>query len=194
MAQIQVQLNAFYGFGHGGCSHGSEETIMLEVNDQELEALRKLGDDDVACEAVVKAIENGETVLQSLHEKLEEKFYDMVEEYWLYEAYNEFLEESLRASLEEDAEEGLYTPISFEDFVEMAKTVSIDFMALNFGDFDDNEIDFEYEDDVEYRYDSYILSNYYDWLREHDHWFAAERIGVDLDACRDDEVDYVIKM
>ena len=118
----------------------------------------------------------------------------MVEEYWLYEAYNEFLEESLRASLEEDAEQGLYTPISFEDFVEMSKTVSIDFMALNFGDFDDNEIDFEYEDDVEYRYDSYILSNYYDWLREHDHWFAAERIGIDLDACRDDEVDYVIKM
>ena len=63
MAKIQVQLNAFYGFGHGGCSHGSEETIMLEVNDQELEALRKLSDDEVACEAVVKAIENGETAL-----------------------------------------------------------------------------------------------------------------------------------
>ena len=26
----------------------------------------------------------------------------------------------------------------------------------------------------------------------HDHVFVAERVGLDLDACRDDEVDYII--
>ena len=26
----------------------------------------------------------------------------------------------------------------------------------------------------------------------HDHTFVAERVGLDLDACRDDEVDYTI--
>ena len=192
MAKIQVKLSAFYGYSHGGCSHGSEDTIEVEVNDQELAALRKLGSEEISCEAVVEAIENGDATIQSLHEKLEEKFYDMVEEYWLFEAYNEYLEDSLRESLEEDISEDVYTPTSFEDFVEIAKSGSIDFVGLNFGDFDDNEVDFEYEDDVEYRYDSYVLSNYYDWVCEHDYWFIAERVGLDLDACHDDEVDYTI--
>lgn len=26
----------------------------------------------------------------------------------------------------------------------------------------------------------------------HDHYFVAERVGLDLGACRDDEVDYTI--
>jgi hypothetical protein len=27
---------------------------------------------------------------------------------------------------------------------------------------------------------------------DHDHAFVAELVGLDLDACRDDEVDYII--
>ena len=45
-------------------------------------------------------------------------------------------------------------------------------------------------------YNSYILNEYYDWLCDKDkgHAFVAERVGLDLDACRDDEVDYTISL
>jgi hypothetical protein len=145
----------------------------------------------------MKASENGETKLQSLHEKIEEKFYHMVEEYWLYEAYNECLEESLSEAMENDLSEELFTPsISVEEFIEAVKNEEIDFDGLEFGDFYDIEdnYDLEDEEDVMYVYSPYILNEYYDWVKEHDHEFVAERVGLDLDACRDDEVNYTISL
>ena len=79
MAKINVNLEAFYGYSCGCHGHGSKETIEMEVNEVELEALQKLGTKEVSCEAVVNAIESGEKELISLHERLEEKFYYMVE-------------------------------------------------------------------------------------------------------------------
>lgn len=55
--------------------------------------------------------------MESLHEELSEKFYYMIEEYWLFEAYNEFLEESLEKSKDKDIKAGLYTSPTFEDVV-----------------------------------------------------------------------------
>lgn len=199
MAKIKVELNASYGCDCMGCGYGSEETVEIEVNEQELESLKKIEEGEVTCEAVMKAIENGETELQSLHEKIEEKFYNMVEEYWLYEAYNECLEESLSEAMENDLNEEIFTPsISVEEFIEAVKNEEIDFDGLEFGYFEDIEdnYDLEDEDDVQSVYSSYILNEYYDWVRgnDHDHEFIAERVGVDLDACRDDEVDYKITL
>ena len=60
---------------------------------------------------------------------------------------------------------------------------------------DINESDFynwEGDPDAEYKYNRYILNHYSDWVCEHDHEFVAERVGLDLDACRDDEVNYTI--
>ena len=199
MAKIKVGLNAFYGCGHGGSCYGSNENIEVDVNDQELEALRKLGSEEISCEAVVEAIESGDTTLQSLHEKLEEKFYYMVEEYWLYEADNECLEESLSEAMENDLSEDIFTPsISVEEFIEAVKNEEIDFDGLEFGYFEDIEdnYDLEDEDDAQSIYSSYILNEYYDWVcgNGHDHEFVAERVGVDLDACRDDEMNYKITL
>ena len=172
MAKIKVELRASYGCNCMGCGYGSKETVEIEVNEQELETLRKLGSEKISCKAVVEAIENGETVLQSLHEELEEKFYYMVEEYWLYEADNESLEESLFEAMENDLSEDIFTP-------------SIDI---------EDNYDLEDEEDVQSVYNNYILNEYYDWVRgnDHDHEFIAERVGLDLDACRDDEIDYTI--
>lgn len=197
MAKIKVELNASYGCDCMGCGYGSEESIEIEVNEQELETLRKLGGEKISCEVVVEAIENGETSLQSLHNELEEKFYDMVEEYWLYEAYNECLSESLSESMETDISEGIFTPsISVEEFIKGVKNDELDFDGLEFGDFDDIEdnYDLEDEDDVQSVYNNYILNLYYDWVcgNGHDHEFVAERVGLDLDACRVDDVDYTI--
>ena len=167
MEKINVKLEASYGYGCNGCGYGSEDTIEVEVSDVELEALRKIGSGEISCEDIVRAIDNGETVLQELHEKLEEKFYHMVEAYWLFEAYNECLYESLSESIEQDINDGLYTPTTSED----------------------DEDEEEYDDE-----DGYDLDAYYEWILEHedDHEFVAERVGVDLYACRDDEVCYTI--
>ena len=172
MANINVNLEAFYGYSCEGCGHGSEETIEMEVNEVELEALRKLGTKEISCEEVVKAIENGETALQSLHEKLEEEFYYMVEEYWLYEADNYCLYECLEEHIKQDISDGLYTPEASEDD-------SFDCYCLGEEDDDDDE-------------ESYDLDAYYDWVKEHDHAFVAERVGLDLDAGKDEVVNYTI--
>lgn len=199
MAKIKVELNASYGCDCMGCGYGSEDTIEIEVNEQELEALQKLGTEEISCEAVVEAIEKGESVLQSLHENIEENFYYMVEEYWLYEADNECLEESLSEAMENDLSEDIFTPsITVEEFIEAVKNEEIDFDGLEFGYFEDIEDDYDLDDeeDAQSVYNSYILNEYYDWVRgnDHDHKFVAERVGLDLDACREDEVNYTITL
>ena len=199
MAKIRVELEASYGCNCMGCGYGSKETVEIEVNEQELEALRKLGSEEISCEAVVEAIEKGETALQPLHENIEKRFYNMVEEYWLYEADNECLEECLADAIGDDISEGIFTPsLSVDEFLEAVKNEEIDFDGLQFGYFEDIEdnYDLEDEDDVQSLYDSYILNEYYDWVcgDGHDHAFVAERVGLDLDACHDDEVNYKITL
>jgi hypothetical protein len=199
MTKIKVELNASFGCDCMGCGYGSEETIEIEVNEQELEALRKLGSEEISCEAVMEAIENGETALQSLHEYIEERFYYMVDEYWLYEADNECLEESLSEAIENDLSEDIFIPsLSVEEFIEAVKNKEIDFDGLQFGYFEDIEdnYDLEDEDDVQSLYNSYILNEYYDWLcdKDNDHAFVADRVGVDLDACHEDGVNYKIML
>ncbi len=164
MAKIKVELNASYGCNCMGCGYGSKETIEIEVNEQELEALRKLGSEGISCEAVVAAIKKGVTALQSFHEKLEEKFYYMVEEYWLYEGDNDCIEDSLIEYIEQDIADGLYIP-------ESSKRKR------------GNKC-------------GYDLDAYYDWVcsDDHDHAFIAERVGLDLYACREFEVNYKIML
>ena len=100
----------------------------------------------------------------------------MGEEYWLYEAYNEFLYECLEKHLKQDVSDGLYPPTDLEDDEDE------DY-------YEDEDYEDDYDDDDE---ESYELNKYYDWVKEHDHYFVAERVGLDLGACRDDEVDYTI--
>ena len=193
MAKITVELKAFYGYSCGFQGHGSNETVELEVSDSELEALKKFGKEQITAEDIVAAIESGDTTLQSLHEKLEEKFYYMVEEYWLYEADNECLDECLAEHIEQDMSEGIYPPVTYDELIEWYETGDIDSDKLDFlVGFDEGG--YLYEDQIEEKYDEFIREKYYDWVCEHDHEFVAERVGLDLDACRDDEVDYTISL
>ena len=173
MTKIKVNLEAFYGYGHG-CSYGSKDTIELEISEQELETLQKFGTKEISCEEVVEAIENGETTLKPLHEKLEEKFYYMVEEYWLFEAYNEFLRENLEKYIEQDIEDKLYTPVLEDE--------------------EDSEGIYDDDEDSE-ECNRYDLNHYYEWIRLQGHDFAADRVGVDILAIREnEEVDYTIML
>lgn len=193
MAKITVELEAFYGYSCGFQGHGSNETVELEVSDSELDVLKKFGKEQITAEDIVAAIESGDTTLQSLHEKLEEKFYYMVEEYWLYEADNECLDECLAEHIEQDMSEGIYPPVTYDELIEWYETGDIDSDKLDFlAGFDEGG--YLYEDQIEEKYDEFIRERYYDWVKEHDHEFAAERVGLDLDACRDDEVNYTISL
>ena len=193
MAKISVELDAFYGYSCGFQSHGSNETVEIEISDDELEALKKFCKKEITAENIVAAIEGGDTALESLHEQLSEKFYYMVEEYWLYEADNECLDECLAEHIEQDMSEGIYPPVTYDELIEWYETGDIDSDKLDFlAGFDEGG--YLYEDQIEEKYDEFIRERYYDWVKEHDHEFAAERVGLDLDACRDDEVNYTISL
>ena len=193
MAKITVELKAFYGYSCGFQSHGSNETVELEISDSELDALKKFGKEQITAEDIVAAIESGDNTLTSLHEQLSEKFYYMVEEYWLYEADNECLDECLAEHIEQDMSEGIYPPVTYDELIEWYETGDIDSDKLDFlAGFDEGG--YLYEDQIEEKYDEFIREKYYDWVCEHDHEFVAERVGLDLDACRDDEVDYTISL
>lgn len=193
MAKITVELEAFYGYSCGFQSHGSNETVELEISDSELDALKKFGKEQITAEDIVAAIESGDNTLNSLHEQLSEKFYYMVEEYWLYEADNECLDECLAEHIEQDMSEGIYPPVTYDELIEWYETGDIDSDKLDFlAGFDEGG--YLYEDQIEEKYDEFIRERYYDWVKEHDHEFVAERVGLDLDACRDDEVDYTISL
>lgn len=188
MAKIIVDLEAFYGYSCGFQSHGSDETVEIKVSDNELAALKNFGKEQITTEDIVAAIESGDKTLESLHEQLSEKFYYMVEEYWLYEADNECLYECLADHIEQDINDGLYTPVMSENAED-----DHDIDLIEEEDLDNDDEDLE-EDDYEDDEDNYDLDAYFDWVKEHDHEFAAERVGLDLDACRDDEVNYTINL
>ena len=214
MEKIKVLLEAFYGYSCSGHGHGSEQNIEVEVDDAQLEALRHIGKEKITCEDITKAIDQGATVLEPLHEQLEEKFYYMVEEYWLYEAYNECLDECLSEAIKEDVRDGLYTPVKKE---EKEETFDCRFCSA-FYEEDEEEEEVEYTDAEEedenadaednrsiydrlYEEDwddedaaQWDMDDYYTWVCEHDHAFVAERVGLNLDACRDEEVCYTIEL
>ena len=190
MAKISVELDAFYGYSCGFQSHGSNKTVEIEVSENELEALKKFGKKEITSEDIVAAIEAGDTTLESLHEQLSDKFYYMVEEYWLYEADNECLYECLADHIEQDINGGLYTPeVKEGDGFDCHCRAGDEDADDDSGD--ENE---DCEDEDEDYDDGYDLDAYYRWVQEHNHEFAAERVGLDLDACRDDEVNYTINL
>ena len=197
MAKIEVKLEADYGCDCCMQRYGSTETLEIEISEAELDSLRKIGGDKISRRDVVAAIDGSKIILKSLLDKIDDACYNMIEEYWLFEAYNECLEECLSEAMENDMSEDIFTPsISVEEFIEAVKNNEINYEGLEFGYFEDIEDDYDLddEDDAQYVYNSYILIEYYDWVRGNvqDHAFVAERVGVDLDACRDDEVNYTI--
>lgn len=199
MAKITVDLEAFYGYSCGFQSHGSEETVEIEISDNELAALKKFDKEKITAEDIISAIDSGDNTLESLHEQLSEKFYYMVEEYWLYEADNECLYECLADHIEQDISDGLYTPEMSDndedDYdIEESEDEELDNDDEDLEDEDSEEDDYEDDEDYDDEEDNYDLDAYFDWVKEHDHEFAAERVGLDLDACRDDEVNYTINI
>lgn len=177
MKTITVNIEYSAGMSHSGWM-GTEETITREVSDEVAATLQALIDADepdeyrsergATAEAVAESIEAGHTELQPLHEELSEIYYKMDEAFWLFEADNECIDEALEPYFYQDVEDGLYDP----------------------------EPDDDYDPENGYEPDSFeaCSGNYLEWVNSHrdDHYFVAERVGVDLAACREDNPYYII--
>jgi hypothetical protein len=174
---LEVYMETEYGYSCRGSSHSKEGEDNIEVSDEVLDSLfalmeakRPTNKDEFGLDYydIDNAIEAGRTELQQLHEELVDRFYYMDEEYWLFEADNECIDESLEPYFYQDVEDGLYEPQTDED----------------------------YDPESGYEPDSFeaCSGNYLDWVNSHrdDHYFVAERVGVDLAACRDDDPYYIV--
>ena len=192
MKTITVYIEYSAGMSHSGWM-GTEETITKEVSDEVAATLQDLIDADqpddyrrrgATVEAVVEAIEEGHTELQPLHDELCEKFYNMGERFWLFEADNDCIDESLEPAFYQDVEDGLYQPVrdSYDE------------------DWTDEELEDEEDDvlvdDEDDSIDFYACrNNYLNWVNSHedDLWFIADRVGCDISYVRsEDQPFYVI--
>ena len=177
MKNIKVNMEAFFGYGcAGGEWHGAEDSIELEIEDAAAATLKTLQSSGATLDqdVVKQAIADGHAELQPVYDVIAERFYNMVEEYWLYEADNECIDESLEPAFRADLENELYVPeLTFDDY-----------MAEQDEDADEDDCFDDYYFDCR---DAYLA-----WVRTHDHAFEAERVGLDLEACREDEVGFEI--
>ena len=165
--KITAELDAFYGYGCGGCSYGSDKTVEIKVSDKVASTLSDLmqakeeADDDadgLSNEDIEAAIEAGHTELKPLDDKLSHRLWEMIAHYWVFEADNECLYDSLEEHFDQDVEDGLYVPVADEN------------------DKDENDGELTFDDCCE---------NYRAWVFSHENdkdglWFVAERVGIDL--------------
>ena len=104
MKAITVEISAFYGYGCGGGAYSSEETFVFGVNNKVGDIVAALKKDNKCVDQNVlrAAIDNGHTELQPLWAGIEAKHEDMVARYWLFEADNECIDESLEPYFRDD--------------------------------------------------------------------------------------------
>ena len=165
--KITAELDAFYGYGCGGCSYGSDKTVEIKVSDKAASTLSALmqakeeADDDadgLSNEDIEAAIEAGHTELKPLDDDLSHRLWEMIAHYWVFEADNDCLYDSLEEHFDQDVEDGLYEPVADEN------------------DNDENDGELTFDD---------CRENYRAWVFSHENdkdglWFVAERVGIDL--------------
>ena len=186
MKRIKVNMEAFFGYGCGGGSYGTEAKIELNIEDaaaETLNALKASGktlDQDV----VKQAIADGHAELQAVYDEIAERFYNMDEEYWLFGEQNEFLDDSLMWMIKEDIDSKKYKPeVSFKTYV-----------ADNYDEKVTKSNREEMEEEYFEEYYEECREHYIEWLKKQDRASVAERMEVDLEACREeDEVGFVIE-
>ncbi len=176
--KITAELDAFYGYGCGGCSYGSDNTVEIKVSDKVASTLSALmeakGQEDGDCdglsnEYIEAAIEAGHTELKPLDDDLSHRLWEMIAHYWVFEADLDGMYDDLREHFDQDVEDGLYVPVADEEEDD---------------EFDDDEEEDDGENDGELTFDD-CRENYRAWVFSHENdkdglWFVAERIGLDL--------------
>lgn len=186
MKSIQIKIKAYHGSGSSG-SYCSRKEIVCDVEDNVAETISKLmATFEVVDQDVFEAaIANGYKELKPLYDSIAEQHKDMVARYWLFEAHNDCLDDSLEPSFWQDVEDGTYVPeMSMDEAIQSFKEEHTD--------------DKEYEDwdltDDYYRkmvYYEVIKEDYLAWVNSHEnnYWFIAARTGLSLDVVYEDMPD-----
>lgn len=183
MKRINVRIDTFYGYGCNGCAYSSEGSEQLQIEDHIADILRKLltevpdvdeetGKKGIDKDHIRKAMVDGYEELLPLYESLIQLGREQMAAYWILEADNDCLDETLQPAFFQDIEDGLYTPeVSLEEF----------------GEDRDNDYYYEYKDD------------YLAWVENHfdeDCDFVADRKGIDVSDIfqgeADDEISFFI--
>lgn len=186
MHKVSVDISAFYGYGCGGCSYSSGQSNQFEVSDQVaslLTQMRTNKGEDIDQDDIEQALQNGLVELQDLYDAIENEHHDMVVRYWLFEADNDCIDESLEPYFWQDIENGLYEPEqSMEELINAYREEHPD------------EEDFWNWNDKKTQRNIYydeLCQHYLNWVNSHtdDYWFIAERVGVELDVVYEDMPD-----
>lgn len=193
MNKIQVKIEKYYWACPG--SEGTSKTLIKEVPDNVFAMLKEIDAVEISSKKIAGAIKKGQSALKELHLECCNDYYNMVEDYWLYDTYNEFYEESIKESLNDDIELQLFKPeYSKEEFKENWLIGSIDTTSVKF-DYDFRYDDIVSSDDFDGLYETYLLNSYHEWLWKHeDKYFIAPRVGLYLDDIREEEANYVITL
>jgi len=183
MKKVSVNLYAFYGMGCSGCSYGSDQSSQFEVSDEVAALLSQmlakkgeaLNQDDITA-----AIEAGHSGLKKLYAAIEKEHRHMVVDYWLFEADNDCIYESLEPYFWQDIEDGTYEPEkSIEELIQEYRDEHPD---------EEDDWDWDNEEEQKGIYYNELSGEYLNWVNGHrdDYWFIAERVGIDLSVVYED--------
>jgi len=182
MKTIDVNIYACYGYGCCGGSYSSEETVKVEVSDEVAATIKSMQSEykEVNHTVFEKAIQEEHQELKSVYDAIAEKHKDIVARYWLFEADNDCIDDSLEPSFWEDIEKGLYKP---------EKTLEECIKDLRSQEkYPDRDLD----DEEQQRYCFYdeYCHQYLDWVNSNeDYYFIAKRTGLDLSVVYEDMPD-----
>lgn len=191
MKKIKASLFVSHGYGCDGCQYSSEDDCIIEIDDTTYATLVALsqGQDSLDEELIQNAISEGHSELQCVVDAISKKQAKMEVEYWLFEADNTCIDDSLEPSFWDDIAAGLYFPDG-----------SVDVCS--------NEHIFEPEEENDplgaqaiqaLREEFYhtFKKDYLDWVySQNDCGFIADRVGLDLEAVYEDmpELQFAITL
>lgn len=183
-------MSAFYGFGCGGGSFGSDETIEINVKGSLVKLLKDLQAHGVVLDqdGIVNCIKGSperplnrreQHLLMDLHEVLSEKHKRMVIRYWIFEDGNSCEREVLEPFMAQDIKDGVYEhSLALEEFKEEEDTFWLS------------------DDQIQDEYEERLYQDYREWVygqeEERGLFFIAERVGCEY--CSEEPVEYTITL
>ena len=199
MKPIKVNLHACYGYSCCGCGIGSEDSIDLMVSNKAYDTLSRIKAEEISETEVGKAISAGHRELERMDRQITDAFYEMVDEYWLFEETNPDEEVVLDSNLDEDISSGEFTPAmteeQFRNYWDEHQAFPPEYTTDYFSPWGEDIDDYDDVDSfIADQYHYYLLNAYREWVYDQDHYTIALKTGLDLDACHDMPVEYTIEL
>lgn len=164
--------------------------ISVDASEEEYEALISIDNATAASDKIIDAISEGSVALVTLHDRLSEAFYNLLNHELVFNTYNELEDDSLEESFKTDREKGLFPPELIERFKE-----NLEYQDESLNRLLHSASCTEVNDNIAFSNLFYLVrEEYRNWVYQHeDIYFIAERTGLDLDASKEIyDVEYTI--